>query len=399
MYSGGVNFGLNFLSVVFAGKALYRANVMETLEERVSIQNRQLQTLYNISKMINQIRDLSEVLERSLAFLQQAAGAGAAIHLFGETSHALVLEARRDLPEACHAEIQRMAESVAQRARFVEEELTCAQCSRGSPNGKGCRYAGLPLNGRQKGLGVLSLFSRDGEAWEDDDISLLSGVADHLSIAIENAQLRNRAEAAILIEERQRLARELHDSISQLLYSQLLFAQAGQRSYETGELELLPLYLNRLNEVAEQAFKEMRLMIYSLRPLVLESVGLAGALQHRLMTVEKRTGLSTQLEVSQELKLPAPIEDALFRIAQEALNNTLKHASAIAVSVHLQANDGQVSLRVTDNGKGFDREQVVAGVGLASMQERARQLGGALTIQSQLSQGTTILAEIPFRPS
>lgn len=379
-----------------AGNALYRANVLETLEERVSSHTRHLETLYNISKTINQTSNLSELLDRSLAFLQQASGASVSVHLFDETRKTLVLEAARDLPEAYHAEVQHMVESVAHSGSLIQQQLPRPRSDGSSSNSQVVSYIGLPLiNGRQQGLGVLSLLSTNKDAWAEDDLSLLYGVADHISIAIENAQLRNRAEAAILIEERQRLARELHDSISQLLYSQLLFAQASNRAYETNELELLPLYLNRLSEVAEQAFKEMRLMIYSLRPQVLESVGLIGALQHRLTTVEARTGLDVQLDVSQDLKLPAAVEDSLFRIAQEALNNTLKHASATVVSVRLHTENKHVMLEVTDNGKGFDRAHIVEGIGLSSMQERACQMGGTLTIFSGPGLGTTVLTVIP----
>ncbi len=380
-----------------AGNALYRAKVMETLEDLVSNRTRQLETLYNISKTINQTSDLSLTLERSLAYLQQATGTSAVIHLMDDVSKTLVLKAAHNLPVVCFAEVQRIAASVTNSGSLKQVKLCCTECDHGPYLGQDVHYIGLPLIGKQQDLGVLSLLSTSNNAWGEDDLPLLSGVADHISIAIENAQLRNRSEAAIVIEERQSLARELHDSISQLLYSQLLFAQAGQRAYETGELELIPLYLNRLGEVAEQAFKEMRLMIYSLRPQLLESVGLTGALQHRLATVEKRTGLDTHLNVSQDLKLPAAIEDALFRIAQEALNNTLKHASATSVDVSLHTGDGWVSLTVADNGKGFDRERVVEGVGLSSLQERACQLGGSLTILSQPLNGTTILANIPYR--
>lgn len=375
-----------------AGNALYRANVMGTLEERVASRTRQLETLYNISNTINQTLDLASILDQSLAFLEQALGGTAAVHLFSEQGHALELAAGCRMAETYRVQVQQLAEAAAEQNHLVHREAA-EDPSAGS---QAFQYIGIPLKGQQQGLGVLSVALPLSVTVSDDAFSLLSGVADHVSIAVENARLRSRAEAAIVIEERQRLARELHDSISQLLYSQLLFSQAGRRAYENGELDLLPLYLNRLDEVAEQAFKEMRLMIYSLRPQLLESVGLVGALQHRLATVERRTGLDAELHARPDLKLPAAIEDSLFRIAQEALNNTLKHASATAVDVWIEEKDTQVVLSITDNGKGFERDRAMEGMGLAGMSERARQFGGQLTVTALPGQGTTIRVEIPM---
>ncbi len=378
-----------------AGNALYRAYVMETLEERVANRTRQLVTLYNISKTINQTLDLPKMLEQSMTFLQQASNADVFIHLYDDNNQGVIFRGPERLLDVQEEEIEPLVEAVAQSGDLIQTKIQKTNPTLSSLEAS-LYYLGFPLRGRYHLLGVLSLLTTQHDRLGEDDLSLFSGVADHISIALENAKLRKQAEAALVIEERQRMARELHDSISQLLYSQLLFAEASQRAWELKEMDMLPRYLNRLNEVAEQAFKEMRLLIYSLRPQMLESVGLVGALQHRLHTVEKRTGLDVNLEACEGLKLPAPMEDALFRIAQEALNNVLKHAAATAVTVQLQRKDGMVSLTVSDNGRGFIHAEAIEGIGLSSMQERARQLGGTLIIASQPQQGTTISALVPY---
>jgi signal transduction histidine kinase len=378
-----------------AGNALYRAYVMETLEERVANRTRQLVTLYNISKTINQTLDLPKMLEQSMTFLQQASNADVFIHLYDDNNQGVIFRGPERLLDVQEEEIEPLVEAVAQSGDLIQTKIQKTNPTLSSLEAS-LYYLGFPLKGRYHLLGVLSLLTTQHDRLGEDDLSLFSGVADHISIALENAKLRKQAEAALVIEERQRMARELHDSISQLLYSQLLFAEASQRAWELKEMDMLPRYLNRLNEVAEQAFKEMRLLIYSLRPQMLESEGLVGALQHRLHTVEKRTGLDVNLEACEGLKLPAPMEDALFRIAQEALNNVLKHAAATAVTVQLQRKDGMVSLTVSDNGRGFIHAEAIEGIGLSSMQERARQLGGTLIIASQPQQGTTISALVPY---
>jgi signal transduction histidine kinase len=156
-------------------------------------------------------------------------------------------------------------------------------------------------------------------------------------------------------------------------------------------LERVEQYVGRLGETAQQALKEMRLLVYQLRPLALEAEGLAGALQHRLDAVEKRGGVQARLVVEGLVQLPARVEEALFRIAQEALNNALKHAAASAVTVTLCGGDGLVGLEISDNGQGFDPALASAGgLGLTSMRERVEQLGGAFELQTEPGGGTTV---------
>lgn len=203
--------------------------------------------------------------------------------------------------------------------------------------------------------------------------------------------LTERKRAAVM-EERKRLARELHDSVTQSLYSLTLFAEWGQGLVEAGESQQAGERMARIGEVARQALKEMRLLVYELRPTALEQDGLLGALQHRLAAVEERSGVTTQLLAEPLQDVPPAVEEALYHIAQESLNNALKHAAAHSIIVRICQDGDGLMLEVIDDGIGFD--PMVArgkgGMGLNSMQERAEQLGGQFEVISAPDQGTRV---------
>jgi PAS domain S-box-containing protein len=208
----------------------------------------------------------------------------------------------------------------------------------------------------------------------------------------------SEAQSQAALEERQRLARELHDSVTQSLYSLTLLAEASRRMAVDGNTEKMIGNIARLGETAQQALKEMRLLVYELRPLALETAGLVEALQHRLDAVEKRAGVEAQLMVESDCDLPADVENGLYRIAQEVLNNSLKHAEATRVSVQLLTESPCVEMQIADNGKGFDPEAVKeqGGMGLGNIQERTEALGGEVAFVSEPGQGTQVRIRVPL---
>jgi signal transduction histidine kinase len=262
-------------------------------------------------------------------------------------------------------------------------------------------YVGVPMRTGGRILGVLSVFGQAEQQFNVEEVALLASIGDQVGVVIENARLRQRAERAAVMEERGRLARELHDSVTQSLYSLTLLAGGGQRLARAGKLENVEKYLADLGEIAQQALKEMRLLVYQLRPTVLEQEGLVGALQQRLEAVEGRSSISTRLLIDEPLDLPAPVEEGLYRIAQEALNNTLKHSLANLVSIRIEVTKGWVILEVNDDGKGFDDQTIGnnGGLGLVSMKERAEALGGSLTVLSKPGQGVTVKARVRVQES
>jgi signal transduction histidine kinase len=195
------------------------------------------------------------------------------------------------------------------------------------------------------------------------------------------------------MQERSRLARDLHDSVTQSLYSLTLLAEATRRLVKGGDdPDQVLAVANRLGEIGQQALKEMRLLVYQLRPSVLRRVGLVRALSQRLETVERRAGVETALLVDPDLVLPAALEEQLYYLVQEALNNALKHAAASAVEVRIAGDGEKLRVEITDDGKGFTVEDAGAegGFGLSSMYERVEKLGGSLAIDSTPGKGTTV---------
>lgn len=256
----------------------------------------------------------------------------------------------------------------------------------------------VPLVVKGRLIGGLGIGHREPNQYSDRDAGLAQSMASQAAVAIENARLYQQANELAVMQERQRLARELHDSLTQSLYSLSLMAEAARRLVSAGNMDRGMGYLVRIGESAQQVLKEMRLLVYELRPLMLEKDGLANALKQRLETVEGRAGVETKLVVEGSGLLPERIETELYRIAQEALNNSLKHSNASAVAVYLDTRSDVIHLKVQDNGRGFSAEEIAekGGLGLVSIRERTQRLGGTAEIQSAPGQGVAISVMIPL---
>jgi signal transduction histidine kinase/ligand-binding sensor domain-containing protein len=210
--------------------------------------------------------------------------------------------------------------------------------------------------------------------------------------------LRQREREKAVAEERNRLARELHDSVTQALYGVTLYSEAAAGHLALGHTDRAAEHLQELQETAQEALAEMRLLIFELRPPILEELGLVAALQARLQAVEGRAGLTTEFKTNIEERLPPDVEEGLYRIAQEALNNALKHAQARNIEVHLRQDEprrtepARVTLEIADDGIGFDLAMAPerGGMGLLAMEERAVELGGRLTVESAPGKGTSV---------
>jgi signal transduction histidine kinase len=253
-------------------------------------------------------------------------------------------------------------------------------------------WVGVPLIVKGTAIGVLTLSYSEPDRYSPRDAALVRAFADQVAVAIENARLHAQAERLAVVEERQRLARELHDSVTQALYSVNLYAEAARRAIEFGKQEAALKNLEQARNMAREAVVDMRLLIFELRPPVLEEEGLAAALQARLDSVETRAGLQTAMQVEGERRLPPVVEEELFWIAQEALNNVVKHAQARGVTVRLELGDEEVRLEVRDDGVGFELTEAErsGGVGLRSLQERAARIAGELVIESAPGEGTSV---------
>lgn len=231
------------------------------------------------------------------------------------------------------------------------------------------------------------------EAAEAQSRSLVADLQQANQRLTENAET---IEALAVVEERNRLARELHDSVSQSLYGLVLSAEAARRNLVAGDTTNSAEALDSLGMTARAALAEMRLLIYELRPSEIEAHGLQWALETRLATVERRAGLQTSLDYSVTDDLPMRTEIELERIATEALNNAVRYAGASSVAVSVRQQGDRLELEVRDDGVGFDPAAVRGGLGIRGMRERAERLGGQISIVSDVTRGTVVQVEAPL---
>jgi signal transduction histidine kinase/predicted hydrocarbon binding protein len=381
--------------------ATERVEARQFLEQRVQERTRELRALYKVLSTASVSLELETVLERSLdAVLEVMHCKVGAVHLLEETGHLLGLAAARGISSDFASEDSSvpvddsLVGTVIERgeATLVPDIASSALPLRAMPAASKQTYLGVPLRSRGQILGVLSVLGESGRRFAEDEVSLLTHIADEVGIAVENAQLYRQAEQLAVMRERQRLARELHDSVTQALYSLTLLSEAARRMAGSGELRQAQEPLHRLNAISQQALKEMRLLVYELRPLVLKREGLVGALQHRLDAVERRAGVEAHLLVQGNVRLSSEVEEGLYRIAQEALNNALKHAAANSVTVTIRAEGDALQIEVVDDGTGFDPQTARSGggMGLITMRERAEKMGGRLEVDSAPGRGTRV---------
>ena len=255
----------------------------------------------------------------------------------------------------------------------------------------------VPLQLRGQMLGFLGLEREvEGGAITSEEANLLHIFSTDIAQIMENARLFEQAKLLIATEERNRLARELHNSVAQALFSISLYSDASRRALTTNRLEAVRENLDELAQLSREALADMRLLIFELRPPVLEESGLVAALQARLDSVESRAGFHTHLEIEGEFQLTQAQEGELYRIAQEALNNVLKHAHAEHVMVTLKGEPGRFRMTIEDNGVGFDLRtaEQAGGQGLRSIRERAEKIGAAVFIEPKTGHGVKIIVEV-----
>lgn len=264
-------------------------------------------------------------------------------------------------------------------------------------------FLGLPIRDGDEVIGALFLANKrcrkpeGGCGFTEEDEELLSILAQHAAIALTNARLYERSRELTIAEERSRLAHELHDAVSQKLFSLRLTAQAAAALVDRdparakGELQ-------QVAALAAEAADELRAAVVELRPAALDEDGLVATLRTQVQVLDRAHGARVTFTARGFRALPAAQEEAMLRVAQEALHNALRHSGAEHVDVTLERRDRGAVLRVTDDGRGFDPKAVRrAGrhLGLVSMRDRASGAGGTLTVESAPGKGTTIEMEAP----
>jgi signal transduction histidine kinase len=258
-------------------------------------------------------------------------------------------------------------------------------------------FLGVPIVARGGIIGALYLTEKEGAAeFSNADERLIVLLAAHAAIAIENARLHERSRELSIVEERNRLARELHDSVTQQLFGVVLAAESAGELIARGDAA--GEQLERVQALARGAMEELRSVVFELRPASLEAEGLAHVLRKHVEVLRRVTGRAIELRIASPPALGAAAAGQVFRIAQEALQNALRHGDAERIEVRLSDGGGRLALSVADDGRGFDVGAPglrVRRLGLTSMEERAAELGGRLAIESRPGAGTTVRLEVP----
>jgi len=370
-----------------------RVNLRTSLEQRISARTQELQILLDIAAAANISLDLEEMLTRSLDQLVELVGASRVgvglIDQVSRTFNTNILRPERDVDSREMAKILQASWAVIDSGemKYIKPDASKRLLEPG---------ALLPLQIRDRKLGILVIIGPKGSGFSPDQLALFKSIADQLSVAIENAYLYEKAEDMAIAAERNRLARDLHDAVTQTLFSASLIADVLPRIWER-DMEQGRKRLGELQELTRGALAEMRTLLLELRPASLTESSLAELLQQLTQAIGGRSRLPVDLIIEEERPLPSEIQVALYRIAQEALNNITKYAAASQVKVKLSFPTQAVQLSIADDGRGFDLADIKPhSLGIGIMRERAQRIGATLTINSQIGEGTVIDVQCPL---
>jgi two-component system NarL family sensor kinase len=379
--------------------------------EQLRRRNHELSILNSIAQALNRSLDLDEALNNALAqvadLLELHTGW---VWLLKEGDGEPYLAAAQNLPPGLVKRPQLMEGTCYCLDTYQAGDLdgaanvnvvTCSRLKKLVRDSNGLRYhASIPLYAHGKKLGVMNVASTDWRELSPEDLRLLYTIGDLLSIAIERARLFNKSAESGAVEERNRLAREIHDTLAQGLAGITLQLETADVLLESGqEPKKINAAIQQALKLARANLEEARRSVLDLRAAPLEGRTLAQALKALAQEAAAQGDLDVDFElVGGERPLPVRIEAGLYRIAQEALANVVQHAAAQHVSLSLTILPDQAALVVEDDGHGFDPERTRRDrFGLIGLNERARLLGGTLQLHSSPGAGTHIEISVPLR--
>ena len=374
------------LAMTFADQvavALENARLHQQEQQR----QRELQMLLDVAAAANRSLDLDETLIATLDLLRNLINASrAGVMLRNEETGKL--EERMLRPEQ-----KISSEDLSQITTACEAVVTSGEPLYVIPDSeRGFVEPGvlLPLRIRDRILGVLVIIGAEGERFDPEKQALFNSIADQLGLAVEKARLYGQAKQAAITTERNRLARDLHDAVTQTLFSASLIADVlpkiWERNPETGKQKL-----EELKTLTRGALSEMRTLLLELRPAVLVEMDLGELLRHLANAFTGRTRIPVTLTLDGQVDPSPDIKEVFYRVAQEALNNISKHAKATQAAIYLKRQEKRVEIRIQDNGKGFDQQSISSdNLGLGIMRERAAAIGAKFTIESQIGEGASI---------
>jgi signal transduction histidine kinase len=254
----------------------------------------------------------------------------------------------------------------------------------------------IPMIASEEVLGAVSVQSQQKGRFTEDDTRIFKTLVDLIAVALQNARHYGQARQIAVLEERNRMARELHDSVSQALYGIVLGAQTAESLLHNKRLDQLPDAIDYVLSLAKAGLDEIRASIFDLRPLQLQEHGLVYAVNSQAQLLQSRHAMAITCHLCHEPNASFLVKEAVYRILREAMHNIVKHAHATHVELSLSCLNNVIAFEIEDNGTGFDAEaEPNSGFGLRSMHERAMALGGTLIIDSAIGRGTRIAGFIP----
>jgi two-component system NarL family sensor kinase len=386
---------------------------LESDANQLRRRNYELSILNTIARALNRSIELDQALQTGLSQVAELLGLHTGwVWLISEETGKTSLAASLNLPPALANAPHRMRGNCYCLDTYEDGDLEGAanvnvvKCSRlsGLVDGTdGLRYhASIPLYAHEKQLGVLNVASTDWRELSADDLRLLYTIGDLLSIAIERARLFARSAQLGIVEERNRLAREIHDTLAQGLTAVSLQLESADALLEAGaDPQRIRKAIRQALGLTRANLEEARRSVLDLRAAPLEGRTLLKALEALAAEWRAKSGIAIHFEAAGEDRpLPVRIEAGLYRIAQEALTNISRHANAQHASLQLTLTPDQIHLIVEDDGQGFEPAQVPKDrYGLIGLNERARLLGGTLCLDSDPGNGTCLAVTIPLEPS
>lgn len=393
-------------AAVVARRSLFDHNGAMTEANVLLQRNRELSILREIAETLNRTSDLQAALHATLASVIELMGLQTGWVFLLDDAGTLYLAAFHALPPALAFPGKPWIGGCNCHTLFKSGDLRAAvnivQCSR-LAEALGDRrdlqfHASAPLQSEGRMLGILNVASPGSAVFTPDTLLLLSAVGAQLGIAIERARLAQQAVALAAVEERNRIAREIHDTLAQGLTAITLQLEVAQALIDT-QPEVAGRNVGQALDLARTNLEEARRSVLNLRAAPLEGRSLDAALHELTTRWAGENGVPVALAVDAGVGRLAPaLETGIYRVAQEALQNVQKHARARQARVQLRRVDSSLRLVIADDGRGFDPETVqpsaTGGFGLIGMSERARLLGGTLTIESTPGQGTSVIMDV-----
>ena len=396
-----VSLGVVAVGVVAFSTVVFR--VLNGMQREIIEQNEQAQALYEIGLKITSLQDIQQILRFIVEQAQERLGSEAAAlclaHGNGGGLTMVDCSGPREAFLRLPSPVPPFPVTFLNDDEVPPPATTSANCHAIEGGYRACHLSASLVVGSSR-VGELCVSGRTARQFSDRQRELLAGMADMAAIAINNARLLERERYVAVLEERERLAQEMHDSLAQVLGYLHLKAQATKRHLNGGELARADEELTDMASLAHEAYLDVREAILGLRETVSPSRGIVGTLREYLLKFRRQAGITAEIEVEGDIEpqFPPEAEVQLVRVIQEALTNIRKHSRANEARIRIASGPDEIGISIEDKGRGFDPAALTDEMprfGVRTMRERVERVGGRFQIESSPGHGTTVRIYLP----